>query len=188
MSTATLQTVSDDRELLLRWRAGDRNAGGELCARHFDELYGFFRRRVGEASIAEDLVQETLLACVRNVEGLRGDASFRTYLFRAAHSRLVDHYRRASRRGEPPTGISRLLADEPSPSTQLRHEEEHRLLRAAVETLTTEQQVVLDLYYLQGFRGPELAEVLGIPEPTVRSRLRRAKAALASRMGGAAGA
>lgn len=171
----------DDRELLQAWREGDRRAGSELFSRHFDDLYGFFRNKVHSGDAAEDLVQQTMLACVRNRDGFRGDSSFRTYLFTIARSRLIDLYRRRARTDEP-DGISSLLDPAQSPSTWFRASERKQQLLAALGQLSFDHQLALELHYVQGFKGPELAEVLAIPEGTVRSRLRRARAALVERL------
>ncbi|MFV8752662.1 RNA polymerase sigma factor [Nannocystaceae bacterium ST9] len=171
------QAEVDDRELLRAWREGDRRAGSELFSRHFDALYGFFRNKVHSGDAAEDLVQQTMLACVRNRDGFRGDASFRTYLFTVARSRLIDLYRRRGRSDEP-EGVSSLLDPGQSPSTWFRTGERKLQLLAALSQLSFDHQLALELHYVQGFKGPELAEILAIPEGTVRSRLRRARAAL----------
>ena len=65
----------DDDDLLERWRAGDKRAGNALFERHFRSLVRFFRNKVSTG--IEDLVQETLLACVRGRDRLRDDGSFR---------------------------------------------------------------------------------------------------------------
>lgn len=170
----------DDNELLRQWRAGDKRAGSELFARHFDELYGFFRNKVSSSDLAEDLVQQTLLACVRNRDGFRGDSSFRTYLFTIARSRLIDLYRRRGR--AEPEGYTSMVDPGQSPSTWFRDGERKRILIQALSRLSFDHQLVLELHYVRGFKGPELAEVLAVPEGTIRSRLRRARAALGQHM------
>lgn len=171
----------DDKELLRQWRAGDLRAGSELFSRHFDELYGFFRNKVETRESAEDLVQQTLLTCVRNRDGFRGDSSFRTYLFTIARSRLIDMYRKRGR-SEPDGPISSLIDPGKSPSTWFRDDERKRILLEALGRLSFEHQLVLEMHYVRGFKGPELAEILGVPEGTIRSRLRRARTALEEHM------
>jgi RNA polymerase sigma-70 factor (ECF subfamily) len=171
----------DDKELLREWRAGDRRAGSELFSRHFDDLYGFFRNKVDSRDNAEDLVQQTLLTCVRNRDGFRGDSSFRTYLFTIARSRLIDMYRKRGR-SEPDGPVSSLIDPGKSPSTWFRDDERKRILVEALARLSFEHQLVLELHYVRGFKGPELAHILAVPEGTIRSRLRRARAALEQHM------
>lgn len=172
----------DDNELLRQWRAGDKRAGSELFGRHFDELYGFFRNKVSSGDLAEDLVQQTMLACVRNRDGFRGDSSFRTYLFTIARSRLIDMYRRRGRSEPQEGGLSSMIDPGQSPSTWFRDGERKRILIEALSRLSFDHQLVLELHYVRGFKGPELAAILEVPEGTIRSRLRRARAALAQHM------
>lgn len=171
------EVTRDDMALLEAWRGGDNRAGSELFSRYFDELYGFFCSKVPTGDLAEDLVQQTLLSCVRYRDGFRGDASFRTYLFAVARSRLYDFYRRRGK-GEPPAGVSSLIDPGRSPSSLFRSDERRRVLLEALGQLSFDQQLVLELHYVRGFTGPELAQILAVPEGTVRSRLRRARAAL----------
>jgi len=160
----------EDVELLDRWGRGDRAAGAELVERHFDALYAFLRRRAIGA--VDDLVQQTLLACVESRARFRGDASFRTYLLQIARYQLYAHYRRVSRGVVlEPAAVD---AGEPTPTAQLAREQDERLALHALRRLPSMFQVVLKLSFFDGLSGPEIAEVLGVPEPTVRSRLRRA--------------
>jgi RNA polymerase sigma factor (sigma-70 family) len=175
------ERVPGDAELVAAWRDGERKAGSELFARYFDELYGFFLNKVGSPDEAQDLVQQTMLACVRNRDGFRGDSSFRTYIFTVARSRLIDRHRRLARRGEV-AGIGSLRDPGQSPSTWYRSRSRVNKLNEALAGLSLDHQLALELHYVQGFHGSELATVLGLPEGTVRSRLRRAKAALLERL------
>lgn len=160
----------DDRSLLERWRAGDRVAGNQLFDRHVKALMRFFRNKVDRG--IEDLMQDTMLACVRGRDRLRDDGSFRAYLFATARFVLYEHVRRR-RNGEfDPEEIA--LADlGPGPSTAYAKHREQQILLQALQKLPLEFQVTLELYYLEGLSGPELAAVLDIPEATVRSRVRR---------------
>jgi RNA polymerase sigma factor (sigma-70 family) len=165
--------ADQELQLLERWRAGDARAGTVLFERYFPGLYRFFRNKVREG--AEDLVQETFLACVRNAERFRGESSFRSYVFRAAHSKLFDHYRRRHKRDAIDYGVTSAMDLGESPSKMLVREEDEGLLLAALRRLPLELQIVLELYYVEKLSGPVLSEVLAVPEGTVRSRLRRAR-------------
>lgn len=167
------RSATDDA-CLEAWRRGHQRAGSELFGRYFDVLYQFFRTKVGAE--AQDLVQETLLACVRAVPGLREPSAFRTYLFRVAHSRLCNHFERRGQRID--FGITSVADLGPSPSTAYRQKKREHALMGALTRLPLEQQVALEMYYFQGLRSREIAEILEIPHPTARSRLRRARSAL----------
>lgn len=176
------ERAREDAELLAAWREGDRRAGSELFGRYFDELYGFFHNKVSSPDEAQDLVQQTMLTCVRNRDGFRGESSFRTFLFTIARSRLIDRHRQLARIGEV-AGVTSLRDVGQSLSTWFRRRERERKLLDALAGLSLEHRLALELHYVQGFHGSELATVLGLPEGTVRSRLRRAKAALLERLG-----
>ncbi len=166
--------ASDDELALLdRWQNGDQRAGTVLFERYFASLYRFFRNKVTDG--AEDLVQETFLACVRNAQGFRGESSFRSYVFQAAHSKLYDYYRRRHKRDAIDFRTTTVMDLGESPSKMLVRGEEESLLLSALRRLPIELQVLLELFYVERLSGPVLAEVIGVPEGTVRSRLRRAR-------------
>ncbi len=170
----------EDRELFDRWRDGDAVAGNTLFERHFDAVYRFFRTKV--AQDAEDLVQQTFLACLRARDGFRHDATFRTYLFTAARSKLFDHLRKRPSRAAVDFGVTSLVDLGISPSGQIARNENHRAALAALRSLPLDLQIALELYHVEKLRGPQLAHVLEIPEGTVRSRLRRARELLEERV------
>lgn len=164
--------MRSDFELLVAWGEGDDRAGNELFERHFDAAFRFFRNKVGED--ASDLVQQTFLACVQSRSRFRKDASFRTYLFVVARSKLYD-FLRLKQRAEARIdfGVSSILDLGLSPSRAVVAHENHKLLLHALRCLPVELQVTLELYYVEQLRGPALSEVLGVPIGTVRSRIRR---------------
>ncbi len=164
----------DDFELLAAWREGDKAAGSELFSRHFSAVNRFFRSKVDGG--VEDLVQSTFLACVEARDNFRGVSSFRGYLFGIARNHLFGHYRRRDREVDFETCSVIDLGG--SPSQALGGREEQRLLLHALRCLPLEHQIVVELYYWEGLKGPELAAVLDVSPHTVRSRLSRARASL----------
>jgi RNA polymerase sigma factor (sigma-70 family) len=166
--------LRSDAELLEAWRDGDVEAGRALFERHIGVLSRFFRNKVGEER--EDLIQRTLLACVESRDRLRDGASFRAYLLRVARSRLYDHLARV--RGGPhrPDPLVTSVADAGlSPSRIIAKSEQDRLLLLALRRLPLELQVALELHYWEGLTTAELADVLEIPQGTVKTRLFRAR-------------
>ncbi len=166
-----------DRELLAAWQAGDADAGNELVRRHFDALYCFFRTKIDVGH--EDLIQSTFLACVRSHHQFRGDSSFRTYLFAIAKNELYRSFRGKKREflAFDPEQVS-LRDIAPGPSTIVTEKEEQRLLLEAMRRIPLELQIALELHYWEGISTRELAEILDIPQGTVKSRLRRGREAL----------
>jgi RNA polymerase sigma factor (sigma-70 family) len=172
--------MASDVELLRAWRAGDRRAGSELFARHFDTVRRFFATKV-DAQV-EDLVQRTFIACVEGRDRFRELASFRTYLFAIAHN-VLRGYIRGKRRGAPADVEEVALVDlEASPTAKIAARGRRRLLVTALRHIPVEFQVILEMYYWEGVSGPELAAFLEVPLAAARSKLRRAKERLAAEM------
>jgi RNA polymerase sigma factor (sigma-70 family) len=167
--------VRTDPELLEAWRSGDLSAGDELFNRHFAAIHRFFRTKVSDGRL-EDLVQQTFMACVEGRERFRNDSTFRTYLFGVANNLLRDHYRAQKREPEAlDFGKSSAIDVGAGPSTVVGKRREERLLLEALRNIPLESQIVLELYYWEEMSASQTAEVLGIPEGTVRGRVRRAK-------------
>jgi len=165
----------EDKDLALftRWRAGDNGAGGALIKRYFAALHRFFSTKA--RGHEEDLIQCTFAACVEARDAFRGEATFRTYLFKLARFQLFTHYRKVYRHGDIDFTTTSIHDLGTSPSGQLLRREERELLERALQLLPVDQQIALELTYWEALSAPEIAEVLGIPENTVYSRLRRAK-------------
>ena len=173
---ASHDTASDE-QLLEGWRNGDQRAGDALFGRHFDSLYRFFERKVSVD--VEDLIQRTLMSCVEARDRFRGEASFRTFLFAIARHQLMAEWRKHKRNPALDFGVTSLHDLAPSPSQELRDKQGRRLLLTALRRLPLDLQIAIELVYWEKLTAPEVAEVLEIPEGTVRSRVRRARAALA---------
>ena len=159
-----------DLELLCAWKDGDRDAGEALFERHFDAVFRFVSSKVSDN--AEDFVQQAFLGCVEGRHRLRDGATFRTYLFTSARNIVYDHWRGKTKKqlAFHETSMEALL---PSPSSALAQREEERLLVRALRRIPLELQMALELYYVEGFKSREVAEILELPHGTLRTRLRR---------------
>lgn len=165
--------MTSDAQLLARWRAGDGRAGSELTGRYFDSLYGFFRNKVTEG--IDDLLQETMLACVESGERFEGRSSFRTYLFAIARNVLFTHFRSSRRHGVLDFEHATIEDLATSPSEHAVRHQQARLLAHALRRIPVDYQIALELYYWEQMTGDEIAEVLDVPSATVRTRLRRGR-------------
>lgn len=171
----------DDLGLLDRWCGGDEAAGSALFRRHFPSIYRFFEHKV--EGDADELVQETFLACLHARDRFRRQSSFRTYLFAIARHTLYAYWRRRRVRGDAvdfdEVSIAALST---SAGTRLARGQEHARLLEALRALPAEQQLLLELHYWEDLDGEQLAEVFDIAEPTSRSRLFRARQALRTQL------
>jgi RNA polymerase sigma factor (sigma-70 family) len=166
--------MDDEAVLLEAWRAGDAGAGERLFRRYFDSIYWFFATKLDHG--ADDLAQDTFAAVLRNRERVGQRHSFRAYLFAVARSKLIDVLRTRGRQFDPlEVSVADLGA---SLTSVLGRRQTHARLLAALRRLPVDLQLVLELHYFERMPGPEIAEALELPEGTVRSRLRRALAAL----------
>ncbi len=166
----------DDASLHAAWTSGDRHAGEVLFERHFDEIFRFFRAKV--SGDINDLVQRTFLGCIEAKDRFRGASTFRVYLYGIAKHELYRHYRSKRTSGTDDVGVSSLEDLAPSPSSQARRLDQNEALHAALRSLPLDMQIALELHYWEELAGSDVAYVLGIPEGTVRSRLRRGLDAL----------
>ncbi len=181
------QPSPSDVELMLAWRGGDRRAGGVIIERYHRLLLRFFHNKAADA--AEDLVQQTLMVCVERRDEVRDAASFRAYLLAVARSELVRHYRRSARKGARFDPLETSVEDlDPRPSTWVLRKQEHQLVQRALRGLPLDYQIALESYYWENATAPEIAQILGVPEGTVRSRIRRGKEILREQLGAMADA
>jgi RNA polymerase sigma factor (sigma-70 family) len=174
-----------DVALLDRWRAGDAEAGRALFERHFDSVFGFFETKC--AHDADDLVQSTFLACMKAREQFRAESSFRTYLFTIARNELYrllrTRQRKESKLDFDMSSIAELVT---TPGSKLARNQDHRRLVEAMQQLSVDQQMLLELHYWEDMDIAALAEIFEAPAATIRTRLHRARKALRDRVEGQA--
>ena len=159
--------------LLHAWRAGDETAAGQLFARHYHGVHGFFARRINDA--ADDLTQRTFLACVEAVGSFRGEASFRGFLFGIARNQLLKHLRSRARFDAM---LERNVEEDytrTSPSALIGRRQEQHLLLLAFARLGGDLQLTVEFFYWQGLRTNDIAAAMGVPISTVTTRLARAR-------------
>jgi RNA polymerase sigma-70 factor (ECF subfamily) len=175
---------------MLRFRKGEVPAFEELVRRHRTPVYSFLLRLTGDRGRAEDLSQETFLRVVRAAGDWQPKATFRTWLFAVARNQAVDEARRqAFRRTEPLDDPARArarpteaVADGPGPDREAEGALLRPKLEAALAALPEEQREVFLLREHAGLRFHEIADITGVPENTVKSRMRYALEALRLRL------
>jgi RNA polymerase sigma-70 factor (ECF subfamily) len=177
--------LESDERLMLRFQAGDVQAFEELVRRHRTPVFSFLLRLTGDRGRAEDLCQDAFLRVVKAAAGWEPRATFRTWVFAMARNLAVDEARRqAFRRTEPLDDPARAAApaDVPGPEDAAEGALLRPKLEAALAALPDEQREVFLLREHAGLRFAEIAEVTGVPENTVKSRMRYALEALRARL------
>jgi RNA polymerase sigma-70 factor, ECF subfamily len=188
----------DDRELAVAAAGGDRRALDALLHRHADLVHRVCRRVTGDPDDALDAAQEALIAVSRRIGSYDGRSQFTTWLYRVATNAALDELRRRGRRPRPdaslsgpmPTmvaggsagagaaGLGGAVVRGPAEAVVARID-----VDAALARLPEEFRVAVVLRDLGDLDYAEIAEVLGVPIGTVRSRIARGRAALATVLG-----
>lgn len=178
---------SDDRALVARAQQGDADAFETLVRKYYQRLYRVLAVQLGNEEDARDVLQETFLRAFRHLKAFRGDCSFYSWLYRIARNAAVDTIRRRRQAGRTrslealreATGAEATDGNpDVLPSHGIDTAERQRLVRDAIARLPDEFRTVLVLRELDGMSYEEIAEAIGHPVGTVRSRLHRARAHL----------
>jgi RNA polymerase sigma-70 factor, ECF subfamily len=171
----------DDRRLIAECLDGRRDAFGELVSRYQARLYNAALRLVNSPDDAADVVQDAFLNAFQALHNFKGDAEFFTWLYRIAFNTAISLKRkkRPAVSLDDKPGEGAFDPDDPSeyvkPNAALERTEEERRLHAALARLSHEHREVLVLKEIEGLKYEQIAEVLGVPIGTIRSRLHRAR-------------
>ena len=174
----------DERDLVARLRRGEPRAFEELVIAYQHRVFGVAFRMLGRRAEAEDIAQEAFLRAYRSVGEFRGDAKLSTWLY-AITSRLCLNrlssaaYQRTRHDDEL---LSRVADETEDVAGQVERREREAVVRAAIAELDDDRRLVLVLADLEGLAYEEIAEALGVPIGTVRSRLHRARTDLRTRL------
>jgi RNA polymerase sigma-70 factor, ECF subfamily len=177
-----------DEQLLDRFRRGRLEAFAALVRRYERELYGYLRRYLGDDALAEDVFQNTFLQVHLKSGQYQPGRPVRPWLYTIATNQAIDALRRNGRhqavrldeaRGDAgdgeTAGLSELLEGRAACPVEAASAEERReQVRAGVDRLPDFLRQVLVMAYYQGMKYREIADVLGIPVGTVKSRLHAA--------------
>jgi RNA polymerase sigma-70 factor (ECF subfamily) len=169
-----------DEKLMLAFSQGSADAFSQLFSRYKQPLFGFFRRRLADASHAEELTQETFLVLLRSASRYQPRSLFRTYFYAIAFNMLRAHRRKAVFRATF-FGTRRATQDPAahgSPDANLA-------IREALAKLESTEREILLLREFEQLSYAEIADLLCLPVNTVRSRLFRARMALRDILTGA---
>jgi RNA polymerase sigma-70 factor (ECF subfamily) len=167
-----------DFDLIRRISAGDENALRELYAAYGQRLYAYALRLTGDAALAEEVVQEGLIAAWQGAPRFRGDGRVIAWLLGIIHHKALNANRRRQTLPLPDEEEQSPADPSPSPAERASHGEQRRLLQAGMAGLSLEHRTVLDLVFYQGLNLNEAAQVCGCPVGTIKSRLAYAKTSL----------
>lgn len=188
MTLGPSRTVHDppDEALMLRYQQGDRAAFAALVRRHQSPLFNFALRQVRTPELAQDIVQETFVRVVQKAADFKHEARFTTWVYTITRNLCIDHLRKGALRkhpsldesrgeeGEGPTlgeqtADPRASVEREATGTELKT----RILRA-VDKLPDDQREVFLMREVSNLPFKEIADITGVPENTVKSRMRYA--------------
>ena len=160
-------------------RAGDPAAWDALFHRYQLPLYTYVFELVNDEQTSLDLVQETFLAAVRHIGGLREDGKFGSWLFGIAHQKCIQRWRKQNREEFLREELAEAPADfDEGPDDLLIRREQEAEFMNRLNRLPLPQRAVLLLYFVEDFSVEEIARITKTPPGTVKSRLYYAKKSL----------
>lgn len=166
-----------DEQLIQKALSGNKRAWVNLIKRYEAQIYNYGIRMTGNNHDALDLMQEVFISVFRNLANYRGDGSFRGWLFKIAHYRCIEFYRRK----KPHQGLEdspEIESTEPSLEQMLAKSQHNHQLVEAMQRLPMSQKAVVELKFFGQFTFDEIAEQLGISSNTAKSQLYSALAKL----------
>jgi RNA polymerase sigma-70 factor, ECF subfamily len=187
MTTEPLDSRSQSvEELVSLAKQGDTNAFDRLVDLYQDRIYSYAARMVRDPVEAEDIAQEAFVRAYRSLKSFRGASSFQTWLYRITSNLTVDAMRRHRRENtisldapvdteEGQTAREREDAAATGPDRSVETLELQRQVHRAIQRLSPKLRSVVVLFDLQGLSYEEIADILGCPLGTVKSRLYNAR-------------
>ena len=190
-----MQQPDADAQLVERVKLGDVRAFEMLVVKYQRRIERLIGRMVRDVDIVEDIAQETFIRAYRALPQFRGDSAFYTWLYRiavnTAKKALMDMKRnplvsesalRSDEDGDEPSRTESELSDGETPEGILASKEIAAAVNSAVEALSDELRQAITLREIEGLSYEEIAEAMNCPIGTVRSRIFRAREAIALRL------
>ncbi len=182
----------DERQLVIQAKQGDFRAFTQLVDAHKAKIFALARRLAGNEQDAEDIVQESLLKAIDNIDTFRGEASFGTWLFSIALNEARGHLARQKRQElrsieeylpsqdshNTDVTTGQRLSDWEDPHTKLESEELQRIIDQGLFDLPYIYREAFVLRYVEDLPVKEVADMIGQSEAATKSRILRARLAL----------
>lgn len=170
--------IATDEELVLAARNGDSAAMNDLLSRHYDRVHAVCRRIAGASRDADDAAQETMIRIVRHLDKFDGRSSFGTWVYRIATNTSLDELRKRRRRPQlhivGDDDAPHELAD-PMADREVEASVDRSAIDSALAALPEDFRVPLVMRDVGDLDYDEIAETLGVPIGTVKSRIARGR-------------
>jgi RNA polymerase sigma-70 factor, ECF subfamily len=176
---AQARETSSDAILIGRIASGDQLAMRTLFARHRVPLYRWLLRIVRDETLAEDLLSDVFLDVWRQAAQFEARSSVSTWLLAIARYKALSAMRRRIDTALDDEIVAKVADPADDPEAVLQNKDRHEVLRRSLARLSPEQGEVIDLVYYHGKSVAEVADIVGIPEATVKTRMFYARRKLA---------
>jgi RNA polymerase sigma-70 factor (ECF subfamily) len=175
-------TAAQDAQLLARVVDGDHDAFDQIMRNHEDRVFSVCLRIMGNRDHALDATQETFLTAFRKAEQFKGNSALGTWIYRIAVNTCYDQLRKQRRRRTDPipdhVDPTDFSAEDEVESAALRPE-----IQRALAAIPEDFRAAVILSDIEGLGLPDVAQVLGVPVGTVKSRVFRGRRLLAAELG-----
>lgn len=187
MNDSTRPSVDLDQALVLRVQKGDKAAFDLLVIKYQHKIVHLVNRYVKDPSEAQDVAQDAFIKAYRALAEFRGESAFYTWLYRIAINTAKNYLLSRSRRhydyevdvqDAEQVGDAQQLKDIETPEELLMNEQVVNVIREAIESLPEEMRIAITLREFEGMSYEDIAETMGCPIGTVRSRIFRAREAI----------
>lgn len=174
---------ADEQRWLRQAQRGDAEAFAELYRAHVQAIYRYIIHRVNDAHLAEDLTADVFTRALQGLAHYQDQGKpFVAWLYRIAQARVIDHYRRSGRRPVESDVEAEPIPVEANMDEAMLRRQAARALRAAIAELTGDQQQVIILRFIEGYRVEAIAELMGKQPNAIKALQHRALRTLASRL------
>jgi RNA polymerase sigma-70 factor (ECF subfamily) len=170
--------VATDTHLVELASAGDQHAFEHLFTRYRDALTLLFEQRLGDKAMASDLLQETFIKVYLHLDKYSTSYSFGQWIYTIARNTLIDHLRRRVDDISIDERFRSPQATTPTPEESVIINQSRNHFYAALDELSEEYRQVIEMRFLEEYSYEEIAEKLGKPLNTIKTQIRRARAAV----------
>lgn len=172
-----------EQRLIHRAKGGDNEAFAALYEANVQSIFRYVVVRVSDIHVAEDLTGDVFMRALRSMPSYNDEGTpFLAWLYRIAHARVVDYYRKQGRTPAQLDLDSQSIAISSDLDAPILHSELQRVMQSALATLTNEQQQVIVLRFVEGHRLEETAQLMGKNVNAIKALQHRALRALSQRL------
>ncbi|HXG78385.1 MAG TPA: sigma-70 family RNA polymerase sigma factor [Methyloceanibacter sp.] len=167
-----MEAHAEERALLQAIAAGDAKALERLFARAQARIFRFLMRMMKNPTVAEDILNEVFLSVWQNAHRYEGRSEPMTWILSIAHNKAISAMRKKTEvLGLDEEAAQDVAAEDDTPDATVQKQDKSAKIRACIAELSPDHRTILDLVYYQEQSVAEAAEILGIPEATVKTRM-----------------